>query len=429
MVKTEQKLNTNGNARAKWGWDHESEVAILACCLLDPRSIKVALSLVPPEDFHNDRHRWIYKGMLSINGNGQAPTALNIRDWLKINAPAHQDLQYLARLTDLFPIVTELAGYCRLVKEHANRRKLYDIMKDAQTRLAASEDAVEIAQRAITAAGRIEGQVKIRSVGDTIDDTLSLWSRLQENRAGAPRWYLPEMDRLLGPLHGAQAIIVAGAANSGKTTFLWTQAVKWAIAGHQVAFLSLEMTAAQMNARLVIYDSHVNPLHLPGDKQYIAKDAMERFRNIGLYTDDTPHTAATLFPSIRRHISAGCKIIFIDYLGRVGGRGKENLNNHLGMVMHEIKTLANEFGSDIITGAQLNRDSRKEQRPPELWDLRDSGNIEQESDLVVFIDRKDWRDENEHAVFNVKKNRHGITGAFDVGWDPQSKVFTNRETY
>ncbi len=196
-----------------------------------------------------------------------------------------------------------------------------------------------------------------------------------------------------------------------------------------MAFFSLEMNRVQMNSRLVIFDAHVNPLRLGADQQHIAKDALDKYRDIGLYINDRPQTLASLLPAIRRHITSGCKIIFIDYLGLVRNTGKENLNQHLGQVMQSLKGLAMEYRVDIIIGAQLNRLSRKEKRAPELWDLRDSGNIEQDADLVIFIDRADWRDPDEPAEIDVKANRHGETGSFTVGWDPQSKVFTNMDTY
>ena len=414
-------MQTTDNAH--WAHDHESEAAVLACCFIVPDCVKLSVSLLTPDDFHHPTNRAIFTAIGAINTRGELPTALLVRDWLKAHSPALSKLEYIGRLTELVPIYTEIRGYCILVREHSNRRRLEAEIIKARSRLQNSEPAADVAHTLTQSAGNIKEIGKLHLIGDSIDDTLTQWGNFKRTTDSAPRWYLREMDALLGPLHGSQAIVIAGAGKSGKTTLLWRQALSFAMSTHRTAFFSLEMSRAQMHARLVQYQAMVNPFHLKLEQMHIAEDSLNSFRDLPLYINDRPQTLATLMSGVRQHALAGCKLIFVDYLGLVRNTGKENLNTHLGATMQALKGVAMEFEIDVIIGCQLNRLSRKERRAPELYDLRDSGNIEQDSDLIIMLDRVGWREENALTQIDIKGNRHGDVGSFTVNWDHRSKVY------
>jgi replicative DNA helicase len=424
----------------------ESERAVLAAVLLDPRLLSSVAGRLNAEDFYTDRHRTIYSTMLELQ---EESTAIDLRT---LQAALEQrgaleavgGFAYLAGLDVDLPDLGRFETYVEIVKERSVRRRLIDVCRevtrdcldggvDAPSALARAEQAVmALGEEAVR-----RGFVPLSKV---LDETLEML----EDRSGTGMVGLDtgfaDLNAKIHGLAGGSLIIVAGRPGMGKTTFALNVAQHIAGALRKtVGIFSLEMSQQELGLRLLAAESDIHlaklrAAHLSQAESVTVLEAMKKFGRSPLFIDDTAAPSLLEIASKARRLLAEKKLqlLIIDYLQLMQVSGRfENRNLEIAAITRSLKQLAKELDLPIVLLSQLSRmpERRGGDHRPQLSDLRESGAIEQDADVVLFVYR-DWvydKEKDEHeAELIVGKNRHGGLGTVPLVFFGETCRFLSR---
>jgi len=428
----------------------EAEEAVLGSVLIDPESFFDVAQFLKPEDFYSVKHGWIWDVFVSLHDGRSPVDLLTAQDELErrgqlgeVGGPA-----YLTRLVTLTPTAYNAAAYGRLVEEAAIRRRLiqaasniaklaYETDADIDTVVGESEKALfdESERR------NLHELKPIKKIASEYYDRVEYLYNHQNEILGVPTGY-KDLDKLLGGLQQSDLVILAGRPGRGKTSLLLSIALNAAkIYKKRVAIFSLEMSNEQLVQRLVSQETEINSHRLRMGK--LEEDEWPKFihaisilSDTGLYLDDTPAISALGLRTKCRRLNSEIKLdlIVVDYLQLMTGDLRvENRVQEVSHISRSLKALARELNVPVLTAAQLSRavEQRSGQRPM-LSDLRESGSIEQDSDVVMFLHHPDDWDEDPQrksvTEIIVAKHRNGPTGSVELVFLEQLTKFADAET-
>ena len=425
----------------------EAERSILGAILIRNDAFNVAAEVIDADDFFRDAHRRVFDRMVDLNERGQAIDLVTLRDELgrsgdldPVGGPA-----YISSLADGVPRSTNVEHYARIVKERATLRNLIAAANRIEAdAYAAREDAAAVLDRAeqeifSIAEGRINsGFVPLSELAEASFATIERLQSVQSAVTGVPTGFA-DIDEMTAGLQPADLVIVAARPSMGKTAFaLNIGAHVGSRDGRTVGVFSLEMAKEQLFIRMLTsaaqIDSHRFRTGLLTESDYgRLSAAMSSLSDARVYIDDTPSLGVLEMRAKSRRLKAehGLDLIIIDYLQLMQGRGRfENRNQEIASISRSLKALAKELDVPVVALSQLSRapESRGDKRP-QLSDLRESGALEQDADVVMFIFREDMYEEtpeNENvAEIIVGKQRNGPTGTVRLAFLKQQTRFVD----
>jgi len=423
-------------------FNDDAERAVLGSLLIDPDAILKVASFLRPRDFYRERHQILYSAMISLNDRRQPLDFVTVVDDLdrnnnlvKIGGPV-----YIADLISATPTAMYVDTYARIVERTAVLRRLIGAAGEiAKLAYDESLETDEVVQRAesiifeISEASVHRDLVPIKTILAGVVEHIDSLARSPDKLMGVPTGFAG-LDRTLGGLQNSDLIILAARPAMGKTSLALNIAQNAALRHNQrVAIFSLEMSNDQLVQRLLSMqtgiDSHRLRLGAIEDEQEwsVLISAANELANTSIYIDDTPGASVAEIRSKARRIwnETGLDLILIDYMQLMtgqqgGGSGRnENRQQEISYISRSLKTMARELNVPVIALSQLSRavESRSDKRPM-LSDLRESGSIEQDADVVLFIYRDDYYDENSErqniADVIIAKHRHGSTGTVSL---------------
>ena len=412
----------------------EAERSILGAILLDNHALNTAIEKLKPTDFFHDHHRRIYQQMIVLGESQQAIDLVTLTEQLQRSGEleAVGGAAYVAQLMDGMPRITNVEHYARIVKEKALLRGLIHATSAIQQQaLEAEEDADLILDRAETSIFQLaEDRVKSGLVGlhDVVVESTERISRIYQGGfriTGLSTGY-DLLDNLTSGLQPSELIILAARPSMGKTAFALNLAENVSVrAGKPVAIFSLEMSKESLLLRLLSADAKIDSHKFrtgrlnPEDRGKIPH-SLSRLREAPLWIDDSgAATVVEMGAKLRRLKSEkGLSLVVVDYLQLVSARGRfGNRNEEISSITRGLKALAKELKVPLLVLSQLTRAPEREDREPRLADLRESGAIEQDADVVMFIHRPNFykkssevtTEERGETELIIAKQRNGPT--------------------
>ncbi len=427
----------------------EAESSVLGGILLENEAINRVLEVVTPEDFYRESHRRIFRAMIEICDRSEPVDLITLSDFLK----AKGDLEvvggsaYLASLASAIPTSANIHFYARIVREKAIRRYLISAATEIATRGYEDQENVDEfldeAEKVIfdISEKRVRGSFVM--VGEMIRDSIKMVEKLYERKemvTGVPSGF-KDLDRLTAGFQPSELIVVAGRPSMGKTALCLNIATHAAFGGHGVAVFSLEMAKEQLVLRMLCSEARIDHSKIRSgylaDREFPALVmAAGRLAEIPIYIDDTPAISVLeLRAKARRLVRDRDKkigLIIVDYLQLMRGGGRSpNREQEISEISRSMKALAKELNIPVIAISQLNRrvEDRGDKRPM-MADLRESGAIEQDADVIAFVYREVVYNENVDdpnvAEIIVGKQRNGPTGTVRLAF---FREFTRFENY
>jgi replicative DNA helicase len=408
----------------------EAERAVLGNLLLEPGLVPRAIEVLQPEDFYKDGHRRIYEVVLRLFERGEPADLLTVAEDLRrrgdLEAVGGQAA--LATLIDEATVAAQFSAYVAIVREKALLRELVHVARDiVEQGLAEPEDVsvlLDTAQQMILRLAERRQQRSAFPVRDILSDTIrhieTLYHR-KEDITGLATGY-PDLDRMTAGLQRSDFVIIAGRPSTGKTAFALNIAQNVAVRdGRPALIFSLEMSKEQLVQRLLCAEARVDSQGVrtgflqPADWKRIV-DAAGRLAEAPLYIDDTANLAVLEARAKARRLKAehGLSLVVIDYLQLMQGRWRsENRQQEISEISRSLKALAKELDVPVVALSQLSRAvETRGDGSPRLSDLRESGALEQDADLIMFLYRKEAAPDGEPGLTDllIRKHRNGPTG-------------------
>ena len=430
--------------------DIEAEQAVLGSMLTDKEAIVSAIEVLRPEDFYRDDNKTIFKSISNIYAKGGAVDIITVKDELTTMAKleAIGGLQYLAELPEKVPTTANVEKYIKIVEEKSLLRSL---IKDANNLLdlgySQTEDStniIESAQSKMFDMLQRKSQKGYEEISKILSSSLEEISKLSANDAkirGTSTGY-PDLDELLSGLKKTELILLAARPAMGKSAFALNIATNVALrAKVPVVIFSLEMSKEQCAHRILCSQAMVDSRDFENgnlqdkDWQKIAVASGEIAESAGIFIDDTPGiTVGEIRAKCRKlKLEKNIGLIVIDYLQLIQGNTRTNSREQeIAEISRSLKIIAKEVDVPIIALSQLSRAEARENHRPMLQDLRESGSIEQDADIVMFIYRDDYYRKDEAPPTNiaeiiVAKNRSGPLGKRELLWMPKYTKFASME--
>lgn len=428
----------------------EAEQAVLGAIFLEPAALTVASEILIPEDYYRTAHQKIYNTMLKLNDHGKAVDVITVTEELA----AAKDLEdvggvtYLTELAESVPTAANIEYYARIVEEKSLLRRLirtattiaqegYNREDEVDALLNEAEKSImEVAQRKNTSAFHNIKDVLVRTY-----DNIEMLHNRKGDVTGIPTGFA-ELDHMTAGFQRNDLIIVAARPSVGKTAFALNIAQNVATkTDENVAIFSLEMGAEQLVMRMLCAEGNINAQNLrtgsltDEDWRKLTM-AMGSLSNSGIYIDDTPGVRIGEIRSKCRRLKQeqGLGMILIDYLQLIQGSGRsgENRQQEVSEISRSLKALARELEVPVIALSQLSRgvEQRQDKRPM-MSDIRESGSIEQDADIVAFLYRDDYYDkesENKNIIeIIIAKQRNGPVGTVQLAFVKEYNKFVNLE--
>jgi replicative DNA helicase len=410
----------------------DAERSILGAILLDNHTLNVAIENLKPEDFFLEQHRRVFNQMIALGENQQAIDLVTLTESLHRVGELESSggAPYLASLADGMPRVSNVEHYARIVREKALLRNLIHATHNIQQRALEGEDGADTildnAESSIFALAEDRVKAGLIPVKDIVRDNFERLEKIfREGKSitGVSTGYT-ELDKLLSGLQPSELLILAARPSQGKTALALNFAENISIrAGSPVAFFSLEMSKESLLQRLVAsvaqIDAHkFRSGHLSREDWRRMTEALGTISSAPLWIDDAGSTSVLEIGAKARRLKRekGLSLVVVDYLQLITGRGRfSNRQEEVSSISRGLKGLAKELQLPVLVLSQLTRAPEREERGPQLSDLRESGAIEQDADVVMFIYRPHWSkmeaspEERDQAEIQVAKQRNGPT--------------------
>lgn len=430
----------------------EAEQAILGSVLIEPSCFSTVSMLVRPEYFYMPQHKSIYTAMLSIDaaGNGTIDPLL-LLEMLRVEKVFSNDddgKTYLFQLADIVPSTSNVESYCKIIKDKFYIRTLVDVSteiidlaensgQEADIILDNAEQRIYDIRQGKTVAGPSKLSDVIANVYDML---YKLNSEDKEQFKGLPTGF-PDFDKMCTGLNRSDLVLIGARPAMGKTSFALNMARNVAVkSGKRVLFFSLEMSKEQLAQRVISTEARIPSQKMrTGEltpKEWESLSAACVFlADVPLYFDDTANITVPEMKARCRRLK-NVDAVFIDYLQLMQSAKKtENRVQEVSEITRSLKLMAKDLQIPVVVCAQLSRstEGRGSSHKPQLADLRESGSIEQDADIVVMLYREDYykneKDNPEEIEVNtaellVQKNRHGPTGSVKMAWNPQFTLYT-----
>jgi replicative DNA helicase len=428
----------------------DAEEAVIGAVLINPESYYDVAQFLQAEDFYIHRHRWIWQAFTRLHEQRVPIDFLTVSEELdqmgqlaEIGGPA-----YLTALINNVPTSLHAEAYGHLVEATAVRRRMLDaanqIAKLAYQEETSVEEVMNEAEKAVFGVSerRLTRDLQhIQRVLSDYYDRIDQLVRRGEDTYGVPTGFI-DLDRLLGGLQPSDFLLIAGRPGTGKTAFMLS-AAKNAAQTHKkhVAIFSLEMANEQLVQRLIAQETGIDIHHLRTGKLTeeewpLFAHAIEVLGDTHIFLDDTPGlTPLQLRTKCRRlHLEYRLDLILLDYLQLMsGGMRIENRVQEVSYISRNMKILARELNVPVLAAAQLSRAvEQRADKEPQLSDLRESGSLEQDADVVMFIHRQDMYEKDtlrqNVAEIKIAKHRNGPTGNIELIFMNNLAKFENAAT-
>ncbi|MGI6547413.1 MAG: replicative DNA helicase [Bacillota bacterium] len=412
----------------------EAEQSVLGSMLLEREAVLKAMELIRPGDFYREAHRIIYEAMVRVSEQGDAIDTITVSAELQRRGLLEDvgGIAYLTSLANAVPTAANVYYYARIVEEKARLRELLSAVAQISARVyEGSEDAEVLIDEAEQAIFKIaEGMHRQPFVGlkELLKDTFERVEHLFLNKGeviGVPSGFT-DLDNLTSGFHPSELIILAARPSSGKTTLGLNIACHAALNGTPTGVFSLEMSKEQLAQRILCSEAHVDAQRLrtgflqDKDWQKLSR-ALGRLGEAPILVDDTASISVIELRARARRMRAEHDIglIIVDYLQLMRTHGRfENRQQEVSEISRSLKALARELQIPVIALSQLSRAvEQRQDRRPQLSDLRESGAIEQDADLVMFIyfnPEKNQGDDQNLAEIIIAKQRNGPTGSIEL---------------
>nr|WP_308625876.1 replicative DNA helicase [uncultured Eisenbergiella sp.] len=426
----------------------EAEQSVIGSMIMDREAIVVASELICGEDFYNKSYGVLFDSMVELNDQGQPVDLVTLQNRLKEKdvPPEISSLEFIRDLITAVPTSANIKYYTNIVAEKAMLRRLIRLMEEIANNCYAGKDSMEVIMEETEK--KVFNLVQRRSTGDYVPirevvmnamDKIEKASHNSGGVTGIATGFI-DLDYRTAGMQPSDLVLIAARPSMGKTAFVLNIAQYVAFHSSEcVAIFSLEMSKEQLVNRLFAMESKVDSQHLRtgnlSDMEW--EKLIESAGMIGqskLIIDDTPGISiADMRSKCRKFkLEMDLKMIIIDYLQLMSGsgRGTDSRQQEISDISRSLKSLARELQVPVLALSQLSR--AVEQRPdhrPMLSDLRESGAIEQDADVVMFIYRDDYYNPDTEkkgiAEINIAKQRNGPIGTIDLVWLPEFTKFAN----
>ncbi|MDF2787582.1 MAG: replicative helicase [Neobacillus sp.] len=429
----------------------EAEQAVLGAIFLEPSALTVASEILIPEDFYRASHQKIFNAMLKLNDEGKVVDLVTVTEELAA-AKLIEDtggVSYLSELASSVPTAANIEYYARIVEEKSLLRRLIrtatEIASDGYSREDEVEALLSEAEKNILAVAQRKNAGAFHNIKDVLVRTYDNIEQMHQRAGeitGLETGFI-ELDRMTAGFQRNDLIIVGARPSVGKTAFALNIAQNVAHkTGENIAIFSLEMGAEQLVMRLLCAEGNIDAQRLrtgslTDDDWGKLTMAMGSLSNSGIFIDDTPGVRISDIRSKCRRLKQehGLGMILIDYLQLILGSGRagENRQQEVSEISRSLKQLARELQIPVIALSQLSRgvEQRQDKRPM-MSDIRESGSIEQDADIVAFLYRDDYYDkesENKNIIeIIIAKQRNGPTGTVSLAFVKEYNKFVNLET-
>ena len=426
----------------------ESEQSILGSILLDKDAIITVSETIRPSDFYKEAHKIIYECMLKLSNKNEPIDLITLTEELK--KQGHLDdvggISYITSLSTIVPTTSNVKYYADIVKEKSVLRQLIkasnDIINLGYENSVKVEEVLERAEKRIFDISQEKASDDFKSINEVLVDAYDMIEKLYTNKSDVTgiTTGFKDLNKNINGLQRTDLILIAARPAMGKTAFSLNLVQNAALKGDaSVAVFSLEMSKDQLVQRMLAAQSHVELKKIKtgtldeNDWPRII-DAMAVLSNASIHIDDTPGIKISELRSKCRKlkIEKGLDLILIDYLQLMEGEGNnESRQQEIAKISRSLKIIAKELNCPVVALSQLSRapEQRADHRPM-LSDLRESGSIEQDADIVMFL----YRDEYYHPDSESKnigevliaKNRHGETGSVELVWLGEVQKFADK---
>jgi replicative DNA helicase len=432
-------------------FSQEAEQATIGAVLVNPSVFVMLAAFLKPEDFYLVRHQYIWKAMYNIQERNEPLDLVTVAEELT-NTNKFDEMEsysYLIKLSTETPSSINAEAYARLVERTSVRRRLMQVAEEIKLLAQDEQSTLEnvIADAEAKLFGVSDSQVK-RSFTPLYEGLSNYYDHVErltvESKGviGVPSGFT-DLDQLLGGFQRSDLLVFAGRPGMGKTAWMLSAALNSAKAGARVAIFTMEMGVEQIVQRIVAMESGINVQNLrlgrlSTQEKSLFTEVVGRLSRLNIYIDDTPALSPLEIRTKARRLAHehGLDIIIVDYMQLMNaGKGYENNRvQEISYISRSLKELARELNVPLISAAQLSRavEQRNDKRPV-LSDLRESGSIEQDADIVMFL----YRDEvyNEATEFPnqadiiVAKHRNGPTGTISLYFEKSLTKFTDAVTH
>ena len=426
----------------------EAEKSVIGSMLMSRDAVITALEILNKDDFYEQQYGVLFEAMKELNEAGKPVDVVTLQDRLREKdvPPEVADIAFVADILASVPTSANVRSYAEIVSQKATLRRLIRVTSnienecylgktDMQTILEKTEkDIFEVLQQRST-----DQEVSVREVVMDTLERIEKASRMKSKVTGLPTGFL-DLDYKTSGFQNSDFILIAARPSMGKTAFVLNIAQYMAFRQNMpCAIFSLEMSRDQLMNRLFSLESKVDSQalrtgKLKDDEWAKLVESAGVISNSGLIIDDTPGINLQQFRSKARKykLDHDIKIIFIDYLQLMAGNGgrSDNRQQEISDISRALKSLARELNIPIVALSQLNRGvEQREDHRPMLSDLRESGAIEQDADVVMFIYRDDYynkdTDDKGIAEIIIAKQRNGPIGTIRLVWLPDYTMFAN----
>lgn len=427
----------------------EAEQASLGALLLDPDAVPHVLRYLRPDDYYVNANRHVFQAIVSLFEKGQKADLITLADELRALGTLDQagGPAYIAKLTDAVPSSANVEYYAKIVRDCSVRRAVMKL--SAEIRQKAHDDSIETSllldelQESIFEISQDRQSVTYKSAKEIVPETMRLIEKLSKSTSqytGVPAGY-PDLDSMTSGFHDSELIIIGARPSVGKTAFALNVAANMALReGASVGFFSLEMPDTQLMNRLLASEARVNSekvrsgLMKPSDIQSLM-DAASRLYETKLFIVDVPNIKLLDLRSLARRMKTenDIQVLFIDYLTLITHENSDLPRwEQISSISRSLKALARELRIPVVALSQLKREAEGKQ--PSMADLRESGSIEQDADVIMFLHREreidkrhDERSPYIPTELIVAKQRNGPVGMVSLMFLPSYTRFESLE--
>ena len=427
-----------------------SEQAVLGSIMLRKDAIHEVEDMINANSFYVEKHKKIFGAMLDLSAKNEPIDILSLST--KLNEQKLLDIvggnQYLAEIVNVVPSSTNVKHYADIVQKKYVLRSLIEAA-DYVSELAFEEsddhmdDILDMAEKKIFSVVSSPKNQKYVNLKDALPEAYERLEKLHENKGmlrGLATGF-KDLDTMLSGLQKSDLVILAARPSMGKTTLALDIArMSGVLHEKSILIFSLEMSSQQLVDRMLSAESRVNAWNLrtgrlSSDREFSQlRDSLDKLAKAKIYIDDQPGNSIVKMKALSRRLKAekGLDLIVVDYLQLMTtSKNYDSMVNQVTEISRSLKSLAKELDVPVLALSQLSRAVESRGGKPRLSDLRDSGSIEQDADVVMFIHREDkGKDESEKtniAEILIEKHRNGPTGKIELYFDEKTTTFLNLE--
>ena len=429
----------------------EAEQAVLGSMMIDKEAVYTVTGMLQPEDFYKEAHQIIYKALLDLDLKGEPADMITLTEALRQenNLDKVGGIGFIAAIANTVPTAANARYYAEIVAEKAILRSLIRSTTNIANRCYEDqEDTYELLDNAekmvleIATKRNATGLIPVKQVLSETLEKIEYLSSKKGNITGIPS-YFTDLDRMTSGWQSSDLIILAARPAMGKTSLGLNIAFNAAVKGKfPVAVFSLEMSREQLVQRLMsseaLIDQHKLRTGRLQDEEWVRlTKAAQPLSTAQIYIDDTPSISILELRAKARRLKAerGLELVVIDYLQLMQiSRRSENRQQEISEISRSLKALARELNIPVVAISQLSRAvEQSSEKRPALSHLRESGALEQDADLVMFIYREDYynpdTDKPGVAEIIIAKHRNGPTGVIELGFIKEFTKFVDLERY